>query len=52
MVQEAKNSRSLNHEAQEKPDEEGPQEEGEEISFPDCPPALQKGDKRRITFSP
>jgi hypothetical protein len=51
-VKKYKNSRFLNHEAQENPDEEGPQEEGGEISFPNCPPVLQKGDKRRMTFSP
>ena len=47
-----KNSRFYHHEAQENPEEEGPQEDDEEISFPDCPPALQKGDNRRMTFSP
>jgi hypothetical protein len=48
-----KNSRFLLiYEAQENPEEDGPQSEGIETPFPDIPPDLEKVDKTRMTFSP
>ncbi len=47
-----KNSRFLNYEAHENPEEEGPQEEEKDASFPDCSPALENADNSRMTFSP
>jgi hypothetical protein len=40
------------YEAQENPDEEGPQEEGIETPFPTWPLPLEKADSNRVTFSP
>ena len=53
LISFLKNPRFLiNYEAQENPEEEGPQEEGMETPFPDIPPDLEKADKTRMTFSP
>jgi hypothetical protein len=48
-----KNARFLLvYEAQENPEEDGPQAEDNEDPFPDPPLDLEKADKTRMTFSP
>lgn len=42
----------MDYEAQENPEEDGPQEEGKEAPAPGFPPDLEKADKSRTTFKP